>query len=953
MKFRLSRWAMVLLAMTAGAARADDVPTVGSVTKNNGLTENGRFIVKTPNILRIEPSQAVKPDPRQAIAHYDRIIALRDADPAMRAEAMRRAAYLRVKLADDGEGGTTSSADVAQAIAIYRQLLREYPDDPANDLAIYQLARAEQLAGDNDAAIVALRDLGQRYGRSPLVADARFRAAELLYLRQRYDEAEPLYAAVVAQGADTPYFAPARAKYGWTLYQEGKYETALPVLLSILDSDLPPGTLEDPKIALAAAEKRKGDFAGDALSLAGRSFAALGGGVAINRYLAQHGEPRFATLLYAALGGTLLEQRRYVDAAQVYAAFIERHPQHRLAPDFQQRAIAAYEAGGFNEPMMAARETYVQRYSPGTSYWQAQGANAAPPEAVLTALRGDLDDLARWHRARAQDMPADDGDARRKEFLVAADWYRRRLELEPAGVAFTDGAAEIAMHYADSLYDGGRTRDAAQRYEAIAYDSGNRHGAEAAYAALQAWQRLAGEVPPAQRAAALAPAIASAQRFADRYPDHPQWTAALTRSAQDLYETGKEAAAIGVAQRALDAGRATPAQRTELLTVIADSQFSAKDYAKAEAAYLALLQSGVAPEQRGARVERLATAIYRQGEAARDAGDPRAAAAAFQRVGQLAPDASIRATADYDAATALMTLKDWRAAEMALESFRSRYPQHALLADVDKKLAFAYEQDGQLAAAAAAYRRIAARDGEAPELRRDAAWQAALLYDKARLAAPAAQAYEASLDGFAQPLDRELQARRRLADLARDELHDDATYRRWLQTLVAVDAGGRRTPQSALMAAQANLELGRLDAEAARRIALDAPIARSLPRRKQAAETAIATLLRAANSNDADITTAASDEIGNVYRDFGAALLHSERPRNLSGDALEQYQILLEEQADPFEQKSIEAYEANLGRVRQGLWNDAIRRSAASLAELAPARYGKHEMREDRYDALQ
>jgi hypothetical protein len=92
-----SRFAMLLLALAAGTTRADEVPTVGSVTKNNGLQENGRFIVKTPNILRIEPSPAIAPDAQKAIAHYDRVIDLPEASPLLRAEAMRRAAYLRVR----------------------------------------------------------------------------------------------------------------------------------------------------------------------------------------------------------------------------------------------------------------------------------------------------------------------------------------------------------------------------------------------------------------------------------------------------------------------------------------------------------------------------------------------------------------------------------------------------------------------------------------------------------------------------------------------------------------------------------------------------------------------------------------------------------------------------------------------------------------------------------------
>lgn len=940
----LRRPALLLLALCCAASvRAEDVPTVGSVTKNNGLEKNGRFIVKTPDILRVEPSAPVAPDPRRAIAHYDRVIAIEAAAPEVRAEAMRRAAYLRIELADGGE--SADPAELRKAVAIYRQLLRELPDDRANDLAVYQLARAYQLLGDNEAAIAELRELDRRYPQSTLVADARFRAAELLYARARYAEAEPLYRAVVAAGA-SPYFAPARYKLGWSLYQQERYADALPVFLAILDDALP-AAADDPRTALALVDRRQAEFAGDALRVSGLSFAALGGGTAMNRYFVQHGEPRFSTLLYRTLAATLLDKRRYTDAAEVDLAFVERHPRHALAPDFEQGAIAALEAGDFTEPAMAAKARYVQHYTPGTAYW----TGAAPPEPVLAQLRAHLDALGRYHQARAQALPA--GDAQKQpEFLAAADWYRQRLALDPAGAPST----ETAMLYADALYDGGRTPDAAAQYMKVAYEQPGPRAAEAAYAAVQAWQRNAQEVAPASRPAALKESIAASEKLAAQFPAHPQRGAVLTRASQDLYEIHEDARAIAVAQGLLD-GRPplTATQRRELLTVLADARYAQKDYAKAEGAYVALLRELPPDEpQRSALGERLATSVYRQAEAARDAGDLRAAAVAFQRVGALVPEASIRTSADYDATAALMALKDWPAAEAALEAFRARSPQSPLLAEADKKLAYAYEQDGKPGLAADAYLRIARRDTEAPDVRRDAAWQAALLYDQGRMSAAAARAYEASVSDFAQPLDRGLQARRRLADIARDTLGDEAAYRRWLQALVELDAraGAARTAHSQQMAAQALLETGRLDAAAARALALSAPVTRSLPRRKQASEAAIASLLRAAQQGDAETTTAATYEIGSVYRDFGRALLDSERPAKLQGEALEQYQILLEEQADPFEEKAISAYEVNLGRLRQGVWNEWVRRSAASLTELAPARYGKHEMRDDHYEAL-
>ncbi len=949
-----------LLALAAAHA-ADVAPTVGSVTENNGKLRNGRLIVKTPSILRVQSSGAVDTDPRVAIASYDRVIEL-SADPQMRAEAMRRAAYLRIAQVDAGDSGDAQAdaAELHKAIAIYQRLLREQPDDPANDLAYYQLARAYQLADDNNAAIDALRHLGAAYPKSTLVGDSRFRAAELLYVQSRYAEAEVEYRAVLALGERGGFFVPAQYKLGWSLYKQSKYEEALPVFMAILERELPPGVLDDPDKALAVVAPQKLELAVDALRVSSLAFAALGGGKAANAYFAAHGEPRFATLSYVALGRALLDQQRYSDAAEVYLAFVERHPQHARAPDFQQRVIAAYQDGGFSEPLLRAKEVYAERYLPGSSYWAAQGKDAQPPEAVIAELRRHLDDLGHYHQARAQRMPqgsAAEIAARREVFLAAAERYRRLLQIAPAA---DPRRAEFAMLQADALFDGGRAQDAAEQYQRVAYDSAyadaGPRAPEAAFAAVQAWQRLAAETASEARPAALRQSVAASVQLADRFAAHPQWVPVLTRAAQDLYEVHDDAQAVALAERTLQAGKPIAAeQRVALYSVVADARFAQKDYARAEEAYTALLpQLPREAPRRMVVVENLATAIYRQAEGARDKNDLRLAATHFQRVGQMAPEASIRPTADYDAAAALIALKDWRAAEIALEQFRGRYPAHALGGEVDKKLAFVYQEDHKPAAAADAYGRVALRAAEALDTRREAAWQAAQLYDQAKMPPAAARAYESYLASFPQNLDRGLTARRRLADLARDYARDETIYRRWLQDIVMADASaaGARSSASKAMAAQASLEIGRLDAAAARQLVLRAPVTQNLPRRKQATETAIAALLRAANYGEAGITTAATYEIGSVYRDFGRALLDSERPHHLDGDAMEQYQILLEEQADPFERKAIEAHEANLGRIKNGHWDDWIHRSAASLTELAPGRYGKNEIREDHYDAL-
>ena len=943
--FAITAFAAALLVTTATFA-ANNPSTIGDVANDNGRDSDGWFVVKTPSILRLEMSEAIPADVGVALEHYDRILDLPAVDPAVRAEAMRRAAYLRVQRADAGNG---KPDDVKRAIRIYEQLLAETPNDPGNDRALYQLARAYQLDGNNDASIRSLQQLGERFPQSALVGDGLFRAAEQLFMRGHYDEAESAYAKVVAQGKDTRYFDTAQYKYGWALYQQAKYEQSLPVFLGILDRDFAAGSPTELKSALAGVPKNREASVKETLHAASLSVVGLGGADNLNRYFEKAGEPRYAPVLVRDTGEYLLKKQRYTDASGLYAAYRKRHPQSELSPEFQTLAIEAYKAGGFSDQVLLAKEEYAREFAPDSPYW----ATRKPSADMLATTRGHYDDIARHYQALAQRTPETEAASRQKSFLTAADWYQRTLKLFPTD----ERTPQINVLYADALLDGGKPQQAAAEYTKAAYDyPNNARAPEAAFAAVQVYQRMARDAGSAQRDAALKQSVDASLQLADKMPDHAQRNAVLTQSAEDLLTIGDDQKAIDIASRVLaDNARPSNEQRRRSLSVMADARFSLKQFDQAELAYGSLLNAMPANDaQRGAVTDRLAASVYKQAEAARTAGDLKLAASTFLRVGQVAPASAIRVNADYDAAVAFADLKDWPATESTLEAFRSRYPQHALIADVDKRLAYAYEQDSKWSPAADAYSRIARRDSESPALRRDSAWLAANLYDKSRQPVLTNQSYAFYLSSFPQPLDRAMQARRRLADLARDDLHDRAAYQRWLQEIVNADAaaGSSRTQQTQKMAAQASLEIGRDQAQQARRVALSLPVEKSLPERMAATETAIATLTRAARFGDPDITTAATYELGSVYREFGQAIMKSSRPSNLNGDALEQYNILLEEQAFPFEEKAIKAYEANLARLQQGLWNDWIRQSAKALVELAPAKYGKQDQRDTVYDSL-
>ena len=112
-------------------------------------------------------------------------------------------------------------------------------------------------------------------------------------------------------------------------------------------------------------------------------------------------------------------------------------------------------------------------------------------------------------------------------------------------------------------------------------------------------------------------------------------------------------------------------------------------------------------------------------------------------------------------------------------------------------------------------------------------------------------------------------------------------------------------------------------------------------------ETALTAYGKALDYGVAEVTTAATFDMAELYRQLGQDLMASERPKGLDGDAQGTYDVLLEEQAFPFEEKAIELHEINARRTGDGVYDEWVQRSFDVLAKLKPARYAKAEKSEE------
>jgi tetratricopeptide (TPR) repeat protein len=389
---------------------------------------------------------------------------------------------------------------------------------------------------------------------------------------------------------------------------------------------------------------------------------------------------------------------------------------------------------------------------------------------------------------------------------------------------------------------------------------------------------------------------------------------------------------------------ATAEQRRVVWTVAAHSRYETGNFAEAEIGYQEALK--LMPPQdpdRAAMTDRLASAVYRQGEQSRDAGKLRDAAKHFLRVAQVAPQSSIRPTAEYDAAAALIGANDWDNALLILENFRRSYPKHELQPEVDKKLAAGYLQTNQPGKAAGEFERIVASATD-PTTKREALMQAADLYSKGGEEGRSIAMLTQYVKDFPQPLEPAMEARYRLAQYHQQQRNPQAASE-WYAQIVQADrsAGSQRTDRTRYLAAKSSLELAKGAMAAYQRVSLVNPLKENIAQKRQLMQNTLNQYGQAADYQVAEVSTEATYLSGMVYNDFSRAIMKSQRPPGLQGEALEEYELLLEEQAIPFEDKAIEVHEINVRRINDGLYDEWVQKSLTDLKQLLPARYNKEE----------
>jgi len=903
--------------------------------------------------IKIDTESSIAGSRNKAMDNYWEFMSGAKEDP-QKIEAMRRLADLEMERSEErfqkqmevfAEGDVSDSTDIQilreasfrGAIKLYEDALVLSAGGRHSAGLLYQLSKAYEQAGQQEKALDALDRLLVLNPRAGNRDELQFRRGELLFDWRKFKLAEQAYAQVVSMGTASRYYEKAATKLGWALFKQERYQQALKAFFALADRKL------KPTVGLAAASKlSRGDkeLVDDVFRIVTLTFNELGGGKSIKPYFDKNGQREYEIQVYRNLAEFYVKKNRIRDAAETYHAFSEAYPMHERAFEFDLKAIETYTAAGFASVLIEEKRTFIKRYRINGAYWKRYEEHEDTILAQLkTAVRENSEDVVRHLHAEAQKSKT------AVAYQTAFIWYRQHLKW----FGQSKNAQKLNFLYAELLFESGDFEKAAKEYEKTAYRY-VRFGkdAEAGYAALLAYGEAEKRAKGKQKAIWSRLAVGSAMRFGKTFPGDKRSAQVLTRAAEDMFTLKKYNQAAVAARQILELSHPPKSEtRRTAWKIIARAEFEKGDYTRAEVAYkVALSLTGSNDASHKALKDGLAASVYKQGEYLKSKGNLQGAIAQFSRVEQVSPDSSVIQSAEFDIAASLMGAENWSGAISKFLAFRDKNPAHPLAVKVSDNLIKAYLKNKQPLKAAAELEKMAENKSD-PEIKRAALWQAAELYEEAGSDQQIIAIYKRYVSMFPQPMEQATEARHKLAVIY-GKAGQLGERRHWLNEIIQRDknAGSDSTPRTQYLAAKAAFELAEPVLQSFRQVKLVRPLKQNLARKKQKMKEAVDAFTLAADYGIAEVTTAAVYWLAEIYNEFGRELMRSERPEGLSKEEIEQYDILLEEQAYPFEEKSINIHESNVGRVSEGMFDEWVKKSFVELRKLNPVRYAKSEKSE-------
>lgn len=842
----------------------------------------------------------------------------------------------------------------SDAIKAYLNILEKYPNSPDNAEVLYQLAKAYDMEGNQVDALVMLTRLTANYPNYSNIQEAYFRKGDIHFNNGEYKQAEQAYTAVTLSNK-SKYTINAYYMLGWTYYKQANFEKSLNSFAYVVDQIL------QEKSELDGLDKTEMSLASDSIHSISLGLDRIGGSSAIAQVPAIANKP-YVWLIYQDLGNYYLEKELYEESANTFRLFVSTYPQSSKAPVLHEKLINAYIKGKFPRKALEEKEYYVNAYGLHSNY---EGNRKGMAPEVKSLIKVYLDELARHHYSEGQNYQKYIAEASTKEkkdqakldeatsqslvmFKKAAGFYSQYA------ITFPDDERieEIYFLKAESLFLAEQYDQAIADYERVAYQATKpveaQRAADSGYAAIISYQKhIATLNGSADVSKWQMGAVDSMLKFAGKFHADSRAPTVLTNAAEYLFSLSEYEKALQVTtdlvnkNENLDKGLKKTAYG-----LMAHSYFKLNDYVNAGASYLKQRELVDPKSEEYAQIsERLATSIYKNTEVIAAKNEERQTTVdELLKIKRLAPNSTVRVTAQYDAATLLIEMEKWPASIVELKELIALYPDHQLAVEFPRKLAYAYEKNENWKEAAETYLQLSQKDPDA-EIRREGLFFAATMYENDKNLTAALEQFKNYDAQYPLPFNTNMEARYHVADIY-EKLQDTTNQLVWLNKIITAHqkAGKNQTERSQWLAAWATMKYGDDYANKFRSFRLYLPLVKSLPEKNKLLDSAVKQYQLATDYGILEFVTMSSYKTAGLYQSFATDLRSSQKPAGLSQEDQAVYAEIIEEQAKPFDDLAAELYQVNIDRAWDGKFNEWIDKSFVEIKKLLPERFNKNEM---------
>lgn len=912
-------------------------------------SENRRHTLRDIDIVNKKNAQEkvfIKPkskvDIRKAYSDY---LKYASKDDNSRLDAINRLAELEFelssKLQEETENLKTDENEelddelynqrLNKTIELLSTSLKDYPKAKGNEKILYQLAKAYDHKGDNINSEKTLLNLVANYPKSTYYIEGQFRLAEILFSKRNYVKAEDTYTDIIGSQKNNVFYEKALFKRGWARFKQEYY-------LEAVDDYLEAVNYHDFNDYSKLNQSQQGQF-NEYFRAIGLSFSYLGGAQPLNEYFKTNPSFRYIYHSYSHVSDIYLKQERYSDAVKTLKFFIANNKKSKDIPVSHLKIVNIWKQGGFAKKASEEINVVYDKYNPNSEYWLSKQATGAIYKNVSGKLKENILLASSYYHKLNQEK------ASNNNFTAAKKWYKRYLKHYKSSARKDN----VYYQYASLLSKNKQYKNALKYYELSAYDGGIILNKKAAYATILISDRIYKKIKSGEnKKDILNKHIKYATLYTQLYSNSKRSPQIILHAAELAFQTRQFNKAIELAESLPSNIRSTGNTKANIIK--AHSYFNLSQYGNAEAAYFSALSSKhISNKTKQKLSDKLALSIYKQAETSSNEGKVEEAIEHFVRISTIAPSSSISATGFYDAIALSMKHKLWAISIHNIKGFQRKYPNSKYNRDVTKKLSIAYLNSNQGIKAAQEFERISGFEKN-KEIKVAALWQAAELYESKNDLSAAIRSYEKYSSKYKKPFPQYMEAMNKLTDLYR-KINNNKKTSYWHKAIIKADKktiSKYKTDRTRYITSFASLNLAKAEHKKFTKQPLVLPLKLSLRKKKYAMQKAVKYYGQASKHGIAETATESTNAIADIYKSFSKALLESQRPKGLNSEELEQYIILLEDKAFPFEDKAIEFYEANMSHIKDGVYNKWVKQSHLQLKELFPTRY-KRTAKLDRY----